>query len=175
MFGAIAKTYYAQKIGKKPEDMFVVSIMPCTAKKYEAQRPEMTDSGARDVDVVLTTRELGRMIKTLYLLRFIDDESYRRRILIQLNRGENRHRLAHVIFHGKRGELRQRYRDGQEDQLGSLGLVVNRDGERFYDEGEDFWPKRYAIWGRLVAQQPGQDFALECLVRQPVAVNDAAE
>jgi len=38
----------------------------------------------------------------------------------------------------------------------SLGVVVNRDGQRFYDEGEDFWPKRYAIWGRLVAQQPGQ-------------------
>jgi tricarballylate dehydrogenase len=38
----------------------------------------------------------------------------------------------------------------------SLGIVVNRDGDRFYDEGEDFWPKRYAIWGRLVAQQPGQ-------------------
>ena len=38
----------------------------------------------------------------------------------------------------------------------SLGVVVNRDAERFYDEGEDFWPKRYAIWGRLVAQQPGQ-------------------
>jgi tricarballylate dehydrogenase len=38
----------------------------------------------------------------------------------------------------------------------SLGVVVNRDAERFYDEGEDFWPKRYAIWGRLVAHQPGQ-------------------
>jgi len=63
MFGTIAKTYYAEKIGKKPEDMFVVSIMPCTAKKFEAQRPEMDDSGVRDVDVVLTTRELGRMIK----------------------------------------------------------------------------------------------------------------
>jgi iron-only hydrogenase group A len=63
MFGAVAKTYYAQKIGKKPEDMFVVSIMPCTAKKYEAQRGEMNSSGARDVDIVLTTRELGRMIK----------------------------------------------------------------------------------------------------------------
>ncbi len=63
MFGAIAKTYFAQKIGKKPEEIFVVSVMPCTAKKYESQRPEMWDSGARDVDVVLTTRELGRMIK----------------------------------------------------------------------------------------------------------------
>lgn len=62
MFGTVAKTYYAEKIGKKPEDIFVVSVMPCTAKKYEAQRPEMNDSGVRDVDVVLTTRELGRMI-----------------------------------------------------------------------------------------------------------------
>ncbi|HUT32180.1 MAG TPA: NADH-dependent [FeFe] hydrogenase, group A6 [Planctomycetota bacterium] len=63
MFGAVAKTYYAQKIGKRPEDIVVVSIMPCTAKKFEAQRPEMNDSGVRDVDIVLTTRELGRMIK----------------------------------------------------------------------------------------------------------------
>ena len=63
MLGAVIKTYYAQKLGKKPEDMFVVSIMPCTAKKFEAQRPEMNASGVSDVDVVLTTRELGRMIK----------------------------------------------------------------------------------------------------------------
>ena len=70
-------------------------------------------------------QELGRLVKSLYLLRFIDDESYRRRILVQLNRGEGRHQLARVIFHGKRGELRQRYREGQEDQLGALGIVVN--------------------------------------------------
>lgn len=63
MFGALAKTYYAQKAGIDPENIFVVSIMPCTAKKFEAQRPEMTDSGYTDVDVVLTTRELGRMLK----------------------------------------------------------------------------------------------------------------
>jgi iron-only hydrogenase group A len=63
MFGAVAKTYYAQKIGKRPEEIFVVSVMPCTAKKFEAQRAEMNASGVRDVDVVLTTRELGRMIK----------------------------------------------------------------------------------------------------------------
>jgi iron-only hydrogenase group A len=63
MFGAIAKTYYAQKLGKRPEDIFVVSVMPCTAKKFECQRPEMDSSGARDVDVVLTTRELGKMIR----------------------------------------------------------------------------------------------------------------
>jgi iron-only hydrogenase group A len=63
MFGALAKTYYAEKIGVMPEDMVVVSVMPCTAKKYEAARPEMADSGVRDVDIVLTTRELGAMIK----------------------------------------------------------------------------------------------------------------
>jgi NADH-quinone oxidoreductase subunit G/NADP-reducing hydrogenase subunit HndD len=63
MFGALAKTYYAQASGVAPEDMYVVSIMPCTAKKFEAARPEMSDSGYRDVDAVLTTRELGRMLK----------------------------------------------------------------------------------------------------------------
>ena len=63
MFGPVAKTYYAKKMGKRTEDIFVVSVMPCTAKKFEAQRAEMNDSGVRDVDVVLTTRELGRMIK----------------------------------------------------------------------------------------------------------------
>ena len=63
MFGAVAKTYFAQKIGKKPEDMIVVSVMPCTAKKFECQRPEMSDSGVQDVDYVLTTRELAAMIQ----------------------------------------------------------------------------------------------------------------
>jgi TnpA family transposase len=69
--------------------------------------------------------ELGRIPKTLHLLTFIDDPCYRRGILTQLNRGEGRHRLARKCFHGQRGELRQRYREGQEDQLGALGLVVN--------------------------------------------------
>ena len=63
MFGAVAKTYYAQKIGVKPADLVVVSVMPCTAKKFEAQRPEMNASGVQDVDYVLTTRELARMIR----------------------------------------------------------------------------------------------------------------
>jgi iron-only hydrogenase group A len=63
MMGSLVKTYYAEKIGRKPEDICMVSIMPCTAKKFEAQRAEMNDSGVQDVDIVLTTRELGRMIK----------------------------------------------------------------------------------------------------------------
>jgi len=69
--------------------------------------------------------ELGRIPKTLHLLAVYDDESYRRRIVTQLNRGEGRHSLARAVFHGRKGELRQRYREGQEDQLGALGLVVN--------------------------------------------------
>jgi NADH-quinone oxidoreductase subunit G/NADP-reducing hydrogenase subunit HndD len=63
MFGALAKTYYAKRMGLKAEDIYVVSIMPCTAKKFEAARPEMNASGHRDVDAVLTTRELSRMLK----------------------------------------------------------------------------------------------------------------
>ncbi|MEN6373643.1 MAG: NADH-dependent [FeFe] hydrogenase, group A6 [Smithella sp.] len=63
MFGALAKTYYAQTAGIDPKDIVSVSIMPCTAKKFECQRPEMNSSGYQDVDYVLTTRELARMIK----------------------------------------------------------------------------------------------------------------
>ena len=69
--------------------------------------------------------EVGRIAKTVYLLNYIDDASYRRRILIQLNHGEQRHRLARTVFYGRKGELRQKYQEGQEDQLGALGLVVN--------------------------------------------------
>jgi NADP-reducing hydrogenase subunit HndD len=63
MFGALAKTYYPEKNGIDPKDIVSVSIMPCTAKKAEAARPEMNSSGYQDVDYVLTTRELGRMIQ----------------------------------------------------------------------------------------------------------------
>lgn len=63
MFGAIIKSYYAEKMGINPADIYVVSVMPCTAKKYEAQREEMKGTGYRDVDAVITTRELAKMIK----------------------------------------------------------------------------------------------------------------
>lgn len=67
MFGALAKTYYARSARLDPANIFVVSIMPCTAKKYEASREEMSSSGYRDVDAVLTTRELARMIRQIGL------------------------------------------------------------------------------------------------------------
>jgi iron-only hydrogenase group A len=63
MMGAVIKTYFAEKEGLKPENIYSVSIMPCTAKKFEAQRAEMTNNGITDVDAVLTTREFVQMIK----------------------------------------------------------------------------------------------------------------
>ena len=63
MFGALAKTYYAQEAKIDPSKIVSVSIMPCTAKKYECNRPEMNSSGYKDVDYVLTTREMARMIR----------------------------------------------------------------------------------------------------------------
>lgn len=63
MFGALMKTYYAEEAGIDPARMYTVSVMPCTAKKFECQRPEMRASGYQDVDAVLTTRELAKMIK----------------------------------------------------------------------------------------------------------------
>ncbi len=63
MFGALAKTYWADKMGIDPAKIYSVSIMPCTAKKFEAQRPEMNASGFRDVDLVLTTREVGKLFR----------------------------------------------------------------------------------------------------------------
>ncbi|MCL6591477.1 MAG: [FeFe] hydrogenase, group A [Firmicutes bacterium] len=63
MLGALVKSYYAGKIGVDPRDIFVVSVMPCTAKKFEITRPEMVNNGVPNVDAVLTTRELARMIK----------------------------------------------------------------------------------------------------------------
>ncbi len=65
MLGALAKSFYAEKTGVAPEDIVMVSVMPCTAKKFERARPEMVgDSGVPDIDIVLTTRELARMIKS---------------------------------------------------------------------------------------------------------------
>ena len=81
--------------------------------------------GDRPTRLALAIAEFGRIDKTIHTLTYIDDEAKRRGTLTQLNRGEGRHSVARAVFHGKRGELRQRYRAGQEDQLGALGLVLN--------------------------------------------------
>lgn len=94
---------------------------------------------------------LGRILKTLYLLRYIDDEDYRRHILIQLNRGECRNGLARTVYHGQRGEIRKKYREGQEDQLSVLGLVTNA----------------IALWNTLYIQ-----LAIDTLKAQGESIND---
>jgi NADH-quinone oxidoreductase subunit G/NADP-reducing hydrogenase subunit HndD len=63
MLGALIKSFYAQQQGVAPDNIFSVSVMPCTAKKFEAERPEMARSGVADIDAVLTTRELARIIR----------------------------------------------------------------------------------------------------------------
>ena len=67
MFGAVAKSYFAEKMGIPPEKIFCVSVMPCTAKKYECAIPEISDAAARDVDAVITTREFGRMLRAMQI------------------------------------------------------------------------------------------------------------
>ncbi len=77
MFGAILKSYYAEKINVEPDKMFVVSVMPCVAKKAESEREEMQVNGLRDVDAVLTTREAARMMKEACIdLANLKDESF---------------------------------------------------------------------------------------------------
>ena len=71
MFGAVLKSYYAHKTGTDPKNMFIVSVIPCTAKKFECTREEENTFSFRDVDVSLTTRELAKMIKGAVLILMI--------------------------------------------------------------------------------------------------------
>lgn len=118
MFGALAKTYYAQKEGLDPANIFVVSIMPCTAKKYEAQRPEMTGSGFQDVDVVLTTRELGRMFKQAAIdFSTLPDEKYDEPLGISTG--------AAVIFGATGGVMEAALRTAYELITGSTLMALD--------------------------------------------------
>ncbi len=77
MFGAVMKTYYAEKMGMDPKNMVVVGIMPCTAKKFETQRDDQNASGYPDVDIALTTRELARMIESAGIFfKHLPDEQF---------------------------------------------------------------------------------------------------
>ena len=77
MFGAVVKTYYAEKMGWDPKDIFFVSAIPCTAKKFEVGRPGQSAAGVPDVDVAVTTREVGRMISKAGIdFRALDDEMF---------------------------------------------------------------------------------------------------
>jgi TnpA family transposase len=96
-----------------------------TGKVQALQIMQILQRGGQPNSLGKAVQELGRIIKTIHSLTYVDDENYRRRILTQLNRGESRHELTRAIFHGKKGEIRKRYVQEQENQLSALGLVTN--------------------------------------------------
>jgi len=85
----------------------------------------MLQSGGRYSTLGRAVAAYGRIAKSLFLLSYLDDQSYRRRVLQQINRQEGRHRAARALYYGQKGELRQHYKEGQEDQLAALGFVLN--------------------------------------------------
>jgi TnpA family transposase len=107
------------------DDLLRVAGSLATGKVKASDFLRTLRGSSRSATLASALAELGRIPKSLYLLEFIDSPTYRRHILVQLNRQEARHHLARRLFHGHRGQLRQGYRQGQEDQLGALGLVVN--------------------------------------------------
>lgn len=101
----------------------VASIHTGAVRAYDVIR--MVSRDGRPTPLGEAIAHYGRLPKTLHVLRLADEPTYRREIKAQANLQEGRHDLARKVFHGQRGELRQRYYDGMEDQLGALGLVLN--------------------------------------------------
>lgn len=101
----------------------VASIHTGAVRAYDVIRMLSRDGNPTPLGQAIA--HFGRLFKTLHVLTYLDDETYRRAIKSQTTLQESRHALGRHIFHGKRGELRQRYIEGMEDQLGALGLVLN--------------------------------------------------
>jgi TnpA family transposase len=126
VFQELSRNYISrQLIARNWEDMLRMagSLQLGTVSATELMGTLLNSK--RQSQLARAIAHVGRIDKTLHLLSYIDNEAYRRQILVQLNRGEGRNGLARAVCHGRRGEIRQRYREGQEDQLGILGLVVN--------------------------------------------------
>ena len=113
------------KVTPQWEDIlrFIGSLQLGKLSARDAMR--VLQSGSNQSSLAKAIAEIGRIDKTIHLLTYIDDIEKRRMILKQLNRVEGRHNLAREVFYGRRGEMRQKYREGQEDQLGALGLMLN--------------------------------------------------
>ncbi len=114
-----------QKISPHWDDMLRLAVSLKLGRVSAADIRRTLQIGVRPSSLAQAIAEFGRIDKTEHTLDYIDDEAKRRSTLTRLNRGEGRHSVARAAFHGKRGELRQHYCEGQEAQLGALGLVLN--------------------------------------------------
>ncbi len=128
MFGAIAKSYYAEKIGVPKENLVVVSVMPCTAKKFEINRDNEAANGVPDVDIVLTTREIGRMIEQAGIrFRDLPDEKFDEPLGISTGAG--------VIFGATGGVMEAALRTAVEtmtgEELENVDFTEVRGSHRF--------------------------------------------
>ena len=101
----------------------VASIHTGAVSAHDVMR--MLAAGGKPTQLGEAAAHYGRIFKTLHVLAYVDDDAYRRQIKGIRNLQEGRHALARHVFHGRKGELRQAYHDGMEDQLGALGLVLN--------------------------------------------------
>lgn len=99
------------------------SLRTGTVKASEMLR--VLTPGGRPTALGRAIMEIGRLDRSTFLAMYFNDAIFRRKVNRQLNRQESRHQLARRIYHGQKGELRKKYREGQEDQLGALGLVLN--------------------------------------------------
>lgn len=127
------------------------SLATGTVRAYDVLRTLVRENGASN-PLGAAIVEYGRIAKTIHLLALVDptDGTYRRAINTQLTVQESRHRLARAIFHGRRGQIYQRYREGQEDQLGALGLVLN---------AVVLWNTRYADAAVAALREAGQEIS----------------
>ncbi|MBU3071380.1 Tn3 family transposase [Aestuariicella sp. G3-2] len=126
VMNAHSKNYMKQeRISNHWEDMLRIAGSLRTGKIGAVELIKTLLSSKRPSALAKAIAEVGKANKTIHGLRYLRDKKYRRIILSQLNRGESRHTLARTIFYGRRGELRRPYKEGQEDQLGALGLVLN--------------------------------------------------
>jgi TnpA family transposase len=115
----------ADLICEQWEDILRVAGSLSTGTVRASELLRVLQGGGRPSRLGRAIAELGRVAKTLHLLAWIDSEQLRRETGVGLNRHEGRHSVARIIFHGNQGQLRQPYRDGQEDQLGALGFALN--------------------------------------------------
>ncbi|MCM1989806.1 [FeFe] hydrogenase, group A [Oceanirhabdus seepicola] len=126
MFGAITKTYFAEKMNINPKDIIVVSVMPCLAKKFEAHRPEMEYEGNRDVDIVISTRELAKMIKEAGIdFTSLEDEDFDNPLGVSSGAGD--------IFAASGGVLEAAVRTAAEMVTGKAGEPIEFIDVRGYD------------------------------------------